>query len=285
MTFEYKLLPPGLHPTADAAIEWFVKDWGIKKSRVEVEAPFDSDIILRPTFVVQMDDGHLLCIEVSENIYSNTLDTVVLRCRDKGLPVKLVVAAPKDIKDVDYSKKIKDAKRNGVGVLEVDATSGSFVQTPLSLSLTGVRPLQLADFPPRYRQPLQHAQQMFRDGEPSKACSLVYDELEGVCRVFAKKCAQKRLWTPGRLKLDTSPWVNLMTSINAGLDRSNPLAKKITTSLVARVIGITGHRNELGHKPKKLKERIKRDQALRTRFEGAVDLLREFLEASKGFRL
>ena len=200
MTFEYKLLSPGLHPTADAAIEWFVKDWGIKKSRVEVEAPFDSDIILRPTFVVQMDDGHLLCIEVSENIYSNTLDTVVLRCRDKGLPVKLVVAAPKDIKDVDYSKKIKDAKRNGVGVLEVDATSGSFVQIPLSLSLTGVRPLQLTDFPPRYRLPLQHAQQMFRDGEPSKACSLVYDELEGVCRVFAKKCAQKRLWTSWQIK-------------------------------------------------------------------------------------
>jgi hypothetical protein len=76
-----------------------------------------------------------------------------------------------------------------------------------------------------------------------------------------------------------------MTSINAALDRSNPIAKKVSTSLVARVIGITGHRNESGHRPRNLKERIKRDQALRTRFEGSVDLLREFLEATKGFRL
>jgi hypothetical protein len=126
---------------------------------------------------------------------------------------------------------------------------------------------------------------MFRDGEPSKACSMVYDELEGLCRVFAKKCTQKKLWTPGKLNLDTSPWASVMTSINAALDRSNPIAKKVSTSLVARVIGITGHRNESGHRPRNLKERINRDQALRTRFEGSVDLLREFLEATKGFRL
>jgi hypothetical protein len=283
--FEYKLLPPGLQPTADAAIEWFVNEWGIKKSRVEVEAAFDSDINLRPTFVVPLDDGNLLCIEVSSNIYSNTLDSVVLRCRDKGLPVKLVVAAPKDVNDGEYSKKIKDAKRAGVGVLEVDSDSGQFVQSPLSLSLTGVRPLQLAEFPPRYRQALQHAHQMFRDGEPSKACSLVYDELERLCRALAKKVVQKGLWKPGKLKLDISPWASVMSSMDQGIDRSDPLAKKVTSSLVARVIGVTGHRNESGHAPKNLKERTKRDHALRTRFESGVDLLHEVIEATKGFRL
>lgn len=285
MSFEYRLLAPSLHATADAAIAWFINEWGIIKSRVEVETAFDSDINLRPTFVVPLGDGGLLCIEVSENIYSNTLDSVVLRCRDKGLPVLLVVAAPKDINDGEYSKKIKDAKRAGVGVLEVDSKSGQFVQNPLSLSLTGVRPLQLSDFPARYRQSLQNAHQMFRDGQPSKACSLVYDELEAVCRAFAKKCSQKKLWQKGRLNLDKSPWATIMTSINQSLDRKNPLTKKLSTSLVARVIGITGHRNESGHKPTNLKDRTKRDQELRTRFESSVDLLREFLETTKGFRL
>jgi hypothetical protein len=169
--------------------------------------------------------------------------------------------------------------------LEVDAASGQFVQNPLSLSLTGVRPLQLSDFPARYRQPLQHAHQMFRDGEPSKACSLVYDELERLCRTLAKKVAQKGLWASGKLNLDTSSWANIMTSIDHGLDRKNPLAKKISSSLLARVIGVTGHRNESGHAPKNLKDRMKRDLALRTRFESSVDLLREVLEATKGFRL
>jgi hypothetical protein len=52
-------------------------------------------------------------------IYSNTLDSVVLDCLHKALPVKLVVAAPKG-KDPDYATKLKLAKRAGVGIFEVD---------------------------------------------------------------------------------------------------------------------------------------------------------------------
>ena len=116
MTFAYKALPTGLHQTADAAVAWFLTEWGLKKSRVKVEAEFDPDIFFRPTFVIQADDGHLLCIEVSENIYSPTLDSVVLKCLQKGLPVKLFIAAPTDVADPEYSRKLKLAKAAGVGV-------------------------------------------------------------------------------------------------------------------------------------------------------------------------
>jgi hypothetical protein len=281
MMYPYRILPPGLHETADAAINWFFNEWGVKKARVQVEVAFDPDIRFRPTFVAQLDDGHLLCVEVSQSIYSNTLDSVALGCSQKGLPVMLFVAAPKDVKDPDYSIKLKDAKRAGVGVLEVDSRSGTVIQAALSLSVAGVRPIQTSVFPARYRQALQQAHQMFRDGDPSKACSLVYDELEASSRRFAEKCVKKALWNnPGKLKIESAPWANILTELNKGLDRSNNLAKPVTPALVARLIGVTTHRNESGHKPKTLKERISRDQALRTRFEGAVDLLKEFLDAT-----
>jgi len=286
MTSQYRILSPGLHETADATVEWFVNYWGIARRNFVVETSFDDDVDFRPTFVTELDDGHLLCVEVSENIYSKTLDSVVLACQHKGLPVKLVVAVPRGAKDPDFPIKLRIAKRNGVGILEVDAKSGTMLQSPLSLSLVGVRPLQLSDFPPRYRQPLQHAHQVFRDGEPSKACSLVYDELEAGCRQLASKCAAKGIWKPpSGLKLDVGPWAKLMSELDKGLDRKDPLAKRISKALIARIIGVTPHRNDSGHKPKTLKTRMNRDQELRTRFEGGVDLLREFTEVAKPFRI
>jgi hypothetical protein len=286
MTYAYRVLPPNLYDTANAAIEWFITTWGVKKSRVSVETAFDPEISFRPTFVAQLNDGHLLCIEVSQYVYSPTLDSVALACLRKALPVILYTAVPKDVSDPDYSRKFKAAKLAGVGILEVDHQSGGILLSAVSLSLGGVRQPKLADFPSKYRQALQHADQTFRDGEPSKACSLVYDELESCFRKFAKKSFGKNLWQkPRRLHIDTAPWARLIDEVDRTLDRSNTLTRKVTPALLARIKGVTTHRNDSGHKPKKLQERIRRDQALRTRFESGVDLLQEFLDDTRGFRI
>lgn len=286
MTYAYRILSPGLHDTANAAISWFIVKWGLRRSRIDVEAPFDPDISFRPTFVVQLDDGHLLCIDVSPHIYSPTLDSVALAALRKGLPVKLYVAVPKDVTDPDYPRKLKQAKLAGVGVIEVDHQSGTIINTAVSLSLVGLRPLRLEDFPSKYRQALQHADQTFRDGEPSKACALVYDELEGCFRRFAKKCVAKKLWkNKNGLNLDVDPWARILDDIDKSLDRSDPVTRNVKPALVARIKGTTTHRNDSGHRPKNLRDLIKRDQALRTRFEGGVDLFFEFVDATRAWRL
>jgi hypothetical protein len=286
MTFAFRALSPGLYETANAAIDWFIRNWGVKRSRVNVEAEFDPDISFRPTFNAQLDDGHLLCIEVSQHIYSPTLDSVALACLQRGLPVLLYTAVPKDISDPDYSRKLKSAKMVGTGVLEVNNRSGTIVQSAVSLSLVGLRALQLTNFPPKYRQALQHANQTFRDGEPSKACSLVFDELEAAFRLFAKKTLAKKLWqNTNNRNLDTGPWARILNEVDETLSRKSTLTRRVTPTLLARVKGMTAHRNESGHKPHSLSELIRRDQALRTRFESAVDLLRDFLEAARGLRI
>ena len=286
MTYAYKILPDSLHVTADAAIAWLIHNWGLSKSGIDVEASIDPDISFRPTFVARTRDFHLLCVEVSETIYKNALDSFILDCQKKGLPVKLVVAVPRDVQESEYSKKLKQAKRAGAGLLEVDHQSGTLVERPLALSLASLRPIALNAFPKKLRESLQTAEQTFRDGEPVKACGSVYDELEAVFRVFAKKCQAKGVWTgPSSMNIDTCPWAGLVTSIQNGLDRRNPIVRPINAALLARLHGITSYRNDTGHKPKNQRDRMKRDQALRTRFEGAVDLLREFLDATKGFKV
>jgi hypothetical protein len=286
MTYSFRSLTPTLQATADAAIEWFIKKWGLSTKQIAVEIAFDPDISFRPTFVVTTPDFHTLCIEVSESIYSNTLDSVVIHCRDKGLPVKLFVAVPKDVSDPQYGPKLKQAKRAGVGVLEVDHSSGTVIQQPIPLSLAGVRPIDLSAFPKKVRQNLQHAHQTFIDGEPAKACALVYDELESAFRKYAKKCEEKGLWpNSSNLKLDKAPWASIIVDVDKYLDRSKPITKKLTPALCARILGITTHRNESGHKPKSRKDLIKRDNTLRTRFENALDLFSEFLDAVRGARI
>ncbi|MGH6924561.1 MAG: hypothetical protein ACRED5_12555 [Propylenella sp.] len=285
MTFAFRALPPGLHDTAEQAIAWFINRWGVRRGRVIVEEEFHPEVSFRPTFFTKTDDQYLLCIEVSDNIYNNTLDSVVLSCRDKGLPVKLVVAVPRSsTADSQYAAKLKSAKIAGVGILEVDGKSGDIVQQPLALSLAGVRPIDTSKFPRPYRQPLQQAYQTFRDGEPSKACSLVYDELEAASRKLATKAAKSKVYSTA-LKIPTCPWADLLSNIDKYLDRKDARAKPITSDLIARIVGVTGHRNASGHKPKTVKELVKRDQALRTRFETAVDLLDELIEAGRAFKI
>lgn len=267
-------------------MDWFVKKWGIRKSQIEIERPFDDRVHLRPTFWARTADFHMLCVEVSESIYNNTLDSAALDCWVAGIPVKLVVAVPRDIQDTQFAAKLKAARRAGVGILEVGHSYGTLIHQPLALSLAGVREIPALQFPARYRESLDHARQTFRDGEPAKACALVFDELEDASRKLAAKCCAKGLWrNQGNLDLQRDSWTNILVEMNRSLDRSTVATKPITPVLISRMIGITAHRNESGHKPRSVKERAIRDQALRTRFESGVDLLRDFLSAVRAFRI
>jgi hypothetical protein len=78
---------------------------------------------------------------------TNHLDAFVVGCLQLGLPVKLFVAVTKGIRDPNLSHNLKSAKLAGVGLIEVDDSSGVVMQDAVSLSLTGVRPLKVSQFP------------------------------------------------------------------------------------------------------------------------------------------
>lgn len=286
MGFVYTILAPPLYGTANAAIKWFMDQWGISKSGVAVEQQIHPDVALRPTFSAQTTDCHLLCIEVSESVYANHLDACVVSCVRHGLPVQLFVAVRKGTKDPNYAQNLKAAKRAGVGVIEVDDGSGVIIQNALSLSLSAVRPIDVSQFPKKYRQSLSNAEQLFRDGTPEKACLLIYEEIESLFRRVAAKTHSKGWWAnASSLKIDKDSWANLIKDWDKGLNRGSCPCPDLTPALAARIHGITTYRNESGHKPKNQKALIKRDQQLRTRFENAADLFRELVEASKPLKV
>jgi len=286
MSYQYTLLLPPLHTTADAAIHWFCKNLGLPTNAIMVEQSIHPDIGLRPTFSAQTRDYHTLCIEVSESLYPNTLDAFVLSCRDKGMPVRFFVAVPKGTLEKETAKRLNAAKNAGVGILEVDNSSGSMIQNALSLSLTGVRKIDVLSFPPKYRQNLTQAEQTFRDGNPIKACSMIYEELEGLLRKFAVKAAAKSWWPnkPG-FKIEKDPWALIVRDLEVNLNLTSCPCPELKPAFMARIHGITPFRNDTSHKIVSAKALMKRDSELRTRFESAIDILRDFINATRKLKL
>ncbi len=99
MTF--KLLAPHLHETAIAAKKYFAAEHGA--THFQIEAEVDAELSLKPTFFAQLRNGYLLCVEVSEKAFSNSLDTFVVECSSRGFPVKLVVALPSAKGDPEFA--------------------------------------------------------------------------------------------------------------------------------------------------------------------------------------
>ncbi len=275
----YRILPPHLQGHAEAVKRYF-RTKGVTK--FTIEEPIGRDGVYRHTLTATTNDGHYICVEVSENAYIDTLDAVVLDYRNKKLPVKLYVAIPKGVSNANLQKQLGQARRNGVGVVEVDENGADLIHDALSQSLADLREIDLNSFPTKYRSALSQAADSFRRGNPAKGCSMVYDEIEDLSRRIAEKTEAKGFWKSApTLKIDKAPWANVLEALMEQLNYSVCPCPKLKKVFLARVLGITSHRNETGHKIRRRADLVKRDKRLRTRFEDATDLLLDLINASK----
>lgn len=281
----YSILPPQLHKTADEARVFFRKNFGTPSFKIE-EQPYQ-DATYRPTLSGITRDQHILCIEVSDTPYTNSLDAFVLDCKQRALPVKLYVAIPQEDGVRDFKSGLRRAKENGVGVIEVGGGKpGNVIHDALSLLLTGVRPYDAQDFPPKYREAIMGAYSTFYNGDPVKGCSRVYDEVEALTRSIGRKALKRKCFVDmtkaSSFDFDKTPWASVVHFLNRHLDRKLASCPDLMEALFARIQGATPHRNDAGHKPRDTKALMRRDRELRTRFESATDLLRDLIEASRG---
>jgi hypothetical protein len=86
-------------------------------------------------------------------------------------------------------------------------------------------------------------------------------------------------WTATAPKFEKAAWFQLADSIYRTLDFNK--VPKQSKALWAKIVSLTTARNESGHEPRTMKERVARDRELRTRFEDATDVLRNLIEATK----
>jgi hypothetical protein len=288
----FQLLAPHLHATALAAKKYFAAEHGAKGFGHETTV--DRYLSLKPTLSAHLSDGCILCVEVSEKAYSNSLDTFVVECSTRCFPVKLYVVVPSARGDPDLASNLRKAKDRGVGVVEVTDTGAFALAEAVSLSLFGLRKNLIGGFPKSKRESVRQAEQTFLNGNPVKGCQSLYEELEATTRAFAKRSKADGWWRAphqGEAKpsadLDTGPWATVLRELNTFLDlkscrKACPLMGDV---LIASARGVTDPRNLTSHKPNNLKTIIERDKKLRTWFENSSDLLKNWYEATKPLRL
>jgi hypothetical protein len=288
----FQLLAPDLHATAHAAQKYFAAEHGAKGFHHETIV--GKNLSLRPTLSAHLSDGCILCVEVSEKAYSNSLDTFVVECSTCSLPVKLYVVLPSSKGDAEFGPNLRKAKARGVGVIEIGDTGASACAEAVSLSLFGVRRIVMSEFPKGRRESVRQAEQTFLNGNPVKGCQSLYEELEAVTRAFAKYSKAQGWWRApyqGEVhpsaNIETGSWATVLRELGTFLDLSScqrkcPLMKD---ALIASVRAVTDPRNLTSHKPNKLRAIIERDRKLRTWFETSSDLLKVWYEATKPLKL
>lgn len=282
----FTFLSPPLHPVAELARDFFADSWGLSASRFRSEVRIDQKAEYCPTLSAETNDNHILCVDVSDKIYTPSLDDFVLQCMNNHLPVKLFVAVPRDAADPDYRANMRKLCDRGVGLLEVGDTGSRIIRQPLSLSLATLTPIDLTKFPLKYREDLQRAEQLFRDGDPVKGCANVLDVIEARTRALAK-CAVKKGWfrqNPA-FDLDKHSWASVLKFMQTHFDQTAAKCPALTDIFIAQLIGVTPHRNEVSHPPKDVRSRTRRDAQLRTNFEHAINVLTDFVDHTRAVRL
>lgn len=286
MIAAYRFLDRSLHQYAEAARTFFATDFGIPKTKFEVEAPVHDAIGFTPTLHARTRDHHILAVEVSRTYYTRTLDGFALDCQRDGVPVKLFVAVPPDSPG-GLLKDLERAADHGVGIVKLGPIP-KVLHGALSLSLTAVRRPDPKEFPAKYRGAVSVALQTFLNGDPAKGCLLLYEEIEHVTRKVAAKADSASAWRRGSVSSqnwEKVNWASMIDVLTEHFDAQKLGCPKLTKALVSRIAGIVPYRNEVGHKPKDMKQLTKRDRELRTRFESAADLLRDVSAAVAPLRV
>lgn len=267
----FRALSESLHGAAKGAARYFSDQRGLRNLAVEIA--IDTFPGYAFTLSGTSTDYRDVCIEVSESPYPPLLENVVLDCKSSSVPISLYSVFPeRQSSPANYKERVDRARMHGVGVVEITASGARLILEAIPLHLHGAR-LEIKRFPKRFRQMLTEAENVFRAGSPVKACSVIYDEIEAVSRALAERTCKKGFWKnpPSSPRFFNGPWARVMDEFSRQLDYGR--CRKVSRPLLGRVLGVTEHRNESGHKPRTRAARVRRDQELRTRFESAADLL------------
>lgn len=290
----YIILPAPLWEVADLAREHMRERYA--HASVKVEKPISIEIEHTPTLHAKMTNHHFRCVEVVSSLEETTYLRFIQACQKHTFPVLLLIALPKENQTRTFSREVNNARLYGYSIWVVDTINGKIeeMNSPLSLSLTGLRMCDRKRLSPKYLEPILSGEQTYLNGDPGKGCSAVYDQIEHVLRLAAFKTYKAGYWDstlskPDDLKAKMS-WANVIEAFKkhikpnkASVDGKNISALKPV--LFDRLNGITEYRNEVNHTPKSLKKLIERDQRLRTRMESAVDLYQELVDAVKCLNL
>lgn len=288
----YQLLGQDLHETADKAKRYFKDNYGAKSFKCEEQVT--SDLQLRPTWIGHQGDGYILAINVQPNPFSPTLHEFIAKCAQIALPLKLWVAVPRRPANATFNQDLRNAHEMGVGVIDFSDNGEAHVfHRPVPVSLFALKRIDPKTIPSKLRPSIRSGEDTFLDGDPGQGCQTICQELEDLTRKAASTFHQRGCylnnWAPKKPQeyFETGSWGVLLQDFENNLDAksASKICPDFDADLIVKARGYRDWRNSVSHKPKTLKELIKRDSKLRTMFEATRNLLIDWAIATKLLKL
>jgi len=234
----YKILPDNLHAAADRVAEYLRDDRGV--THFKAEEPIDETLQYRPTIQGLSPDKYIVAVEVQDRPDPAVLDSAVLDCVIRCIPLKLSLAFPELSAPVAH-RMIESLQRKGLGVFEIRGDGVAVLGEALPLSLIGYR-LKRLNFPKKLRGTLLDAENTFRSSSPPKGCGIIYDEIEDISRAIIKRTKKRKMWRklrPGekasRLDLDIGAWEKVLELFQSFYVVNKKKVPDLTANLIHRI--------------------------------------------------
>jgi hypothetical protein len=291
MTTAYPVLAPELFETGDLAKVFFAKR-GATAFVCDTKFMEEEDLPLRPTWQATTRQYFRLCIDVRSSLVTNQFNDFVTACVINGHPVHLWVVLPKDVGISSLGKQLKEARDRGIGVAHVIEDGTIHVHhEAVSLSLFGLRKTERKGLTKAQWEVMSRADNLFLGGNPEGACQDIGQQLEEVTRKFAQESFNLNCWDPSAHApspgLFTGNWDPLLEKLERDINPKEVQKKcsEFKKNYVTRARAITPDRNLMSHRPKNLRDRIRRDAALRTTYENMRDVLVAWCAVARAFKL
>ncbi|HMO05104.1 MAG TPA: hypothetical protein PKC67_13525 [Kiritimatiellia bacterium] len=288
----YQYLGLDLHDTADKAQKYFKVNYGAKS--FQCEQPIADDLALRPTWQAKLHDGYDLIVNVQSQPFSQTLHEFVNKCVQASRPVVLWVAVLRRTADTTFNQELRTARQMGAGVIDFPPNGDPHVfHLPVAFSLFALNRCDKKTVPTQFRQAITSAEETFLNGAPGQGCQSVCQELEDLSRrallsLHSRGCFLNN-WNPGNgaAFFNTGDWGPMLQGCENRIDVNSirRVCPDFNQDLIVRARGFRDWRNSVSHKPKTLKDLVKRDARLRTMFEATRDLLIDWANATKPLKL
>lgn len=270
-------LSEALRPMAKAVEKYFRESRGLQA--IKEEKPVVGTKLV-PFVQGKTVEGEFVCIDFSEDkAFPPTVSSLVKSLSDAQIPARVYIALPAEASNGRYGQEFQEAKREGVGILLVDADGNvSVAREALNVLCKGVRKIKVENFPVEMREHLTRAQNTYLDGNPSKGCGELYDLLENVCRRIAKAAHSRGDWSgTAPFDFETAAWNTLIKHAAAHMNFNN--LNDLTVTEWEALLSMPRPRNDSGHLSMSISKRRERDEQLRTRFESASDALKGLIKS------
>lgn len=277
---KYKLLPAHLQPIADAA-EIVIK-LKLNIGNPIIESSIDPKISWSPTFHWKTPTGVIAC-EVHESPFPVSVRLAFSDITASNLPIKIIVVNPSNTSrtQAEYLKELTEIKRIGCGVLTIgDDGSGNFQHHGIEVPLF-IAPPKFASFPQKIRPEIQHAYDIYINGDPRHGVQEIGQLIENAIINLADQAKKKGKLTSGGF---TSPSIYYA---QANLIEDLMRDRVIDNAILGKCRGFVEDRNGSSHRPKSVKQSIEVNKKLKNAMAAGFLILEELPKKmkEKGFSM